>query len=74
MKVGHIYCYSYADPELGGATFVLVYKMKKEPVKTVKLYTGSVGETLCAIAVNIQDLSDIRTIPQEYWQYWKKIT
>ncbi len=64
MMKGNIYCYFHSTEDK--FHYILVYKVglsegTHEPAKT------------CAFGVSLVDSTDIRSVPEDCWKYWKKV-
>lgn len=62
MELGSIYRYIVNNK----ITTIFVYEVSEQQFVPEGLQT-------CALAVNLEDSSDIRRIPHYYWQYWNKV-
>jgi hypothetical protein len=63
MQVGFIYRFKRLDDE----HYIFVYEVSQ--------HAGNARQKdiICAIGVNIKDHTDIRKIPDHFWQHWDKV-
>jgi hypothetical protein len=69
MEVGCIYKYCGAAAQMQGDSYVMVFSSYEWQTANA----NKTGNTVVIEAINLQDSSDFRRIPDYYWKYWQKV-